>query len=189
MGDRLEHQQYIARDSQVPLQYKWSSKGASWGCCFTSSSIIEKKPQTYTNIPTPCLLFLPQIQIISLHQSLLPVKIQIKQHEVPIPIWPLYFYSPNNATGARKFSALNPVDWLNHHVSAVSISAISSPFLLCTPQQVTTTYRHIRRWLGYRELKCRPWCRQFTREIWWASTSSYSNCSLQSLKLDLDTGS
>lgn len=122
---------------------------------------LQKKRYMYINIPTSHLLFLPQIQIISLHQSLLPVKIHIKQHELPVPNWTLYFNSPNNETGTRKFSALNPAGWLNHHIKAASISA-------------TNPHRHIRRWFGSRALKCRPWCHQFIRELWLASTSSYS---------------
>lgn len=57
------------------------------------------------------IFFFPllQIQVIPLHKRLLPAKIQIKPHQVCIPIWPLDFSYPNNVNGARKLSALNPV--------------------------------------------------------------------------------
>lgn len=68
----------------------------------------DRKKYTYIIFFSP--LFLLQIQMISLHKRLLPVKIQIKQHQVHIPIWPLQFYSANKVTRARKLSALNPVN-------------------------------------------------------------------------------
>lgn len=104
---------YNSRDYQVSLQYKWNTKESCWASPPSSlgdlAPLILQLQKKYTHINIFFSLFLLQIQMISLHNRLLPVKTQLKQHQVCIPIWPLHFYSPNNVSGARKLSALNPV--------------------------------------------------------------------------------